>query len=619
MEGLTSKVLNILTLGEDGRKREERSQNSSIGKFGSIIRGISPKATIFITKTKILITIRLRILSALLNQSMEKGILQDYELQSIENFLLKSALDVLTLNGQIVQKENHVFRRLEDDLGLARNIETILALFVKSLSKAGLIVIRSTVLENVKNGIELDPTIEFVFGVENPLQLESLEPNAVLDHVDVKEAGVPVYDLQVSDSPEFFANGILVHNCPRPKGGGIFKIEYFNLRCKAAPYNSKRVIYIDRASSSDTGCFTAMVLMAKDMNGIYYIEYVIRGQWEPTTRNQKIKAEALRCRAKYGPRYEPEIWIEREGGASGRDAWLDVARVLEGFNVREHNIVGMGSKDVRAEPWSSMLAAKNVWLIEGEKSDWILPFVDEHLNFRPIPGKRVGGVVDQVDASSGAFAILAGITRSQGLRTYQLNQHKRGSIRIICCSRDELHSLLCEHPSLLLIITDPPIDNMQGEGNHPHSGVLNGLSGCQNGSSPLHVLDKCIESLTLEFADIDSREHQETWENEIPPWNKQAEKLIMLPEHGKRLWGLLTKQRNPRAEIWVICDDGKSSSGSQDRRALSISMAICDTMRLDKKATIWQPSNPEGTLEDQDPQNRHVYDSVKASRYLVMS
>ena len=151
---------------------------------------------------------------------------------------------------------------------------------------------------------------------------------------------------------------------PSPLGGGLFKETYFIQRAKASPYNSKRIRYWDRASSLLSGARTAGVLMARDNDNRIYVENVVLGQWEPKERNEQMKAAALRDRARYGPRNEPVIWIEREGGSSGRDAFREIARYLAGFQVREHNITGMGKKEVRAEPWSSMCASQNVWLVE---------------------------------------------------------------------------------------------------------------------------------------------------------------------------------------------------------------------------------------------------------------
>lgn len=176
---------------------------------------------------------------------------------------------------------------------------------------------------------------------------------------------------------------------PIPLTGGLFSNHYFNQRVKAAPYDAKRIRYWDRASTDNGGCYTAGVLLAKDREGNYYVEDLIHGQWEPHERNMKMRATALKDRHKYG-KHEPVIWVEAEGGSSGRDAWKGVVRALAGFVVKEDRV--SGSKEVRAEPWSAQLAAGNVYLVENGL--WpINTFVEEHCAF------PLGKTKDIVDCS----------------------------------------------------------------------------------------------------------------------------------------------------------------------------------------------------------------------------
>lgn len=190
---------------------------------------------------------------------------------------------------------------------------------------------------------------------------------------------------------------------PRPQMGGMFKVQYFSKRIKAAPFSARRVRYWDRASSANTtACATAGILMAYDGEKLY-LEDLVYGRWEPDERNAVMLATAQRDRTRYG-KYEPIIYVEAEGGSSGRDAWLGVVRTLIGFPVREDRV--QGSKDTRAEPWSTQLASGNVWLVDnGEqegigRSGWdINMLIEHHLQFRPEPGKRLGREKDIVDAS----------------------------------------------------------------------------------------------------------------------------------------------------------------------------------------------------------------------------
>ena len=258
----------------------------------------------------------------------------------------------------------------------------------------------------------------------------------------------------------FYASQVMQN--PLALGGGMFKEHYFNRRLPAAPYEVQwRIRYWDRAATDQGGCATAGVLMSYK-EGIYYVEHCVHGHWEPDERNQRMRACALRDRNRYG-KYEPEIWVEREGGSSGRDAWKGVVRALEGFYVREDTVTG--SKDRRAEPWSSQCAAGNVVVIDDGTWD-VNGYIEEHCLFKPTPGKRIGSRVDRVDASDGAFNIKVNARMAGSL--YVVGPRggvafKKGCLRIVVCSREELESLMIEdHPCILVFFEDPRYED-EGE------------------------------------------------------------------------------------------------------------------------------------------------------------
>lgn len=410
---------------------------------------------------------------------------------------------------------------------------------------------------------------------------------------------------------------------PTPKSGGMFKWEWFNQRRKAAPYHSRRIRYWDRAASENTGCFTAGVLLAADDQG-YYVEHVVRGQWEPDQRNEIMKAVALRDRQRYGPTDEPQIWVEAEGGSSGRDAWKGVARALAGFPIREDKVTG--KKEVRAEPWACQLAAKNVYLIDnGElegtgRSDWdIQAYIEEHCQF------PLGKYLDQVDSSSGAFNLLAGTKLATPLRILSLQRDRKTSLRLIVCTEDELTSLVLDNPCLLISLMDPKevmvheqrLDAVDVTTNGKEVMYSNGVPVNQEGdragngvyegsrSRPVHGLGKLVDHLTLSFLDLDPAELQDTWNEEIPL-------RLFRPELGKQLWRFLLKKRSPPPELIVVQDQG-------DRRALSCAYALCDVLGLKRKEVIYRPADPEWQASSENkPANRYVYAQVKATRALMM-
>lgn len=382
---------------------------------------------------------------------------------------------------------------------------------------------------------------------------------------------------------------------PIPPGGGMFKRHYFDKRVKAAPHNAIRVWFWDRAATEEGGCYTAGVLLAMVRDPLsFYVEYVVHGQWEPVERNRIMNTHANRTRARYGPKNSPRILIEREGGSSGRDAWLMVVRALVGHVVEE--ITVEGSKDTRAEPWSSQLAAGNVFIVDnGEsvgtgKAEWdVEGYIREHELFRPMPGKRLGKFKDQVDSSSGAFNYLIGSPIHLGFRNLPTGR-KKGQLRIIVVNRNELRDMLVEEDKALLInLADPMIKDVAG-----------------------HCINKLLDRLQLSFADIQPSEYQDKWKDPIAPYGELPEELIIKPEYGKKIWAFLKKQRADQPQVYVIQDEG-------ERKALSVAMAVVDCYSMKRNEVIYILNEPDRKIEEKEkPPNQHIYDIVKMARSSVI-
>ncbi len=120
--------------------------------------------------------------------------------------------------------------------------------------------------------------------------------------------------------------------------------------------------------------------------GVYYVEYVIRGQWSSGARNRVMKQTAEFD----GP--EIPIWIEQEPGSGGKESAQISIRDLAGFMVKAETVTG--DKVSRAGPMASQAEAGNVKLVRGQ---WNEEYLSELHNFPE------GKYADQVDASSGAF------------------------------------------------------------------------------------------------------------------------------------------------------------------------------------------------------------------------
>jgi predicted phage terminase large subunit-like protein len=177
---------------------------------------------------------------------------------------------------------------------------------------------------------------------------------------------------------------------PAPRGGGMFKREWFEV-VKAAPAKAIRVRSWDKAATDGGGAYTVGLLMS-EVDGIYYIEDAVRGQVSPNGRHQLMKQTAVLDDAKHG--LVTQV-IEHEGGSAGKDAAMFEVRLLAGHDVRTERPTG--NKKERAAPFAAQAEAGNVKLVKG---DWIRAWLDEIAMF------PMGKYKDQTDASSAAFTWL---------------------------------------------------------------------------------------------------------------------------------------------------------------------------------------------------------------------
>lgn len=392
------------------------------------------------------------------------------------------------------------------------------------------------------------------------------EPITVRSVRQLECAAVPVYDLTVEGAHEFFANGILVHN-----------------------------------STKDGGCATAGVLMARDDEGNYHVEDVVYGQWEPDERNARILATALKDRRRYG-KYEPKILVEEEGGSAGRDAWKGVVRKLAGFTVLEVRVTG--KKDVRAEPWATQLAAGNVKIVDNGESqgqgraDWDIDgYVQEHVNFRPDPSvKRLGGMKDRVDASSGAFNWLAS-TRGRDapiLKTFTFQDVRRKvgpRLRVLVVARDELPLVVTDHPAVVVEFCDPI--------ERPESEVF-----------PAHGITTLVGRHRVRCADVDPETLQDVWGQELPGLGCTPEQAVLTRDHCRSLWAFLTRDFSPTPELVIFM------GGEKDGRSISAAYAFIDTLGHTRSQVMVTLDDDDNDVEGPAP-NGHIYRLIKSGRNLV--
>lgn len=381
---------------------------------------------------------------------------------------------------------------------------------------------------------------------------------------------------------------------PRPKGGGMFKEVWFRHRVRSAPYIARRIRYWDRAATkNESSCFTAGVLLAQDDQGAYYVEDVVHGKWEPDERNQVMRATAMKDRAKYGPNHEPTIYVEREGGSSGRDAWLGVARALSGFPVFEDTVTG--KKDVRAEPWAAQLASGNVFIVDNGESEgvgratWdINNYVKEHCSFKPDTG-RLGRLKDIVDASTGAFNLFAGARRVQAPRVYSF-ANKTKHIQILLANTQELSSLIIDDRRCLLVTIHDPYSDFE---------------------QPVHGIRQLLAWKGITFGDYEPKDHQATWDDPVPPYDRPIKDLLLSTDTTRDLWKFLLKTREKPPEVIIVASE-------DDRRSLSLACGIADGLRVPRKSCMHLASRDDIEV-DKLPKNQYVVDQTKAARdRLVM-
>lgn len=183
---------------------------------------------------------------------------------------------------------------------------------------------------------------------------------------------------------------------PAPEGGGLFKREWFPV-VDAAPAIARRCRGWDTAGTDGGGDYTVGALMARDPQGITYIEGVVRGQWGPAQVEAVIKQttqlDGHACMQRE----------EQEGGSAGKTVIAQRALQLAGYDYRGVSVTG--DKVTRAKPFRAQCEAGNVRLVRGPWNETLL----QELSVFP-----TGSHDDQVDALSCAFNALA---LEQGVRT----------------------------------------------------------------------------------------------------------------------------------------------------------------------------------------------------------
>jgi predicted phage terminase large subunit-like protein len=189
-----------------------------------------------------------------------------------------------------------------------------------------------------------------------------------------------------------YAGQFLQH--PVPLGGGMFQWEKITVSGVDNVRFIKRLRYWDNAGTKGGGCYTAGVLMGKDTQKRWWVLDVVRGQWDSASRENIKRSIAIQDGTLV------EIGQEQEPGSGGKESAQNTVRNLAGFRVRVDRPTG--DKVQRADPFSVQVNNGNVFM---KKAEWNRDYINE-LQYFPFSTYK-----DQVDASSGAFALLNKGTR----------------------------------------------------------------------------------------------------------------------------------------------------------------------------------------------------------------
>ena len=189
-----------------------------------------------------------------------------------------------------------------------------------------------------------------------------------------------------------FATASQFQQRPVPREGGMFHRDWFEV-VDAAPANIEWVRGWDLAATeSKQGqepAFTAGVKVGVDLDGIYYIQHVAKGQLSAGKVERLIKNTASQDGKTV------TIDLPQDPGQAGKAQVRYFVKQLAGYVVKYG--LESGSKELRADPLASQAEAGNVKIVRGAWNEAFLAEAELFPN---------GKFKDQIDATSRAFTRL---------------------------------------------------------------------------------------------------------------------------------------------------------------------------------------------------------------------
>jgi predicted phage terminase large subunit-like protein len=204
----------------------------------------------------------------------------------------------------------------------------------------------------------------------------------------------------------------LVQGRPRPREGGMFKWEWWQL-LDAVPAVGPMVRYWDLAGTMPKGDghdpdYTAGALLCRMPDQRTAIVDVARFRKSIAARDAELEAICAADLAAYRGRVT--WWVETEAGIAGADRTAILVRRLQALGMPVYTEHPTGKKELRAEPLASKAEAGNIVLCPGA---WRDPFRAEAADF---PRGRHD---DQIDAAAGADAKVSPV-REVKVRTFRI-------------------------------------------------------------------------------------------------------------------------------------------------------------------------------------------------------
>jgi len=180
----------------------------------------------------------------------------------------------------------------------------------------------------------------------------------------------------------------------KPGAGLYFKRGWFK-RAEMVPKGARAIRYWDRAATAaepgkDPDWTVGLRLW--ELDGIYYIDSIVRMRGTPQEVEATIRATAL------SDGRSVIVGIEQDPGQAGKFEAEYYVRALSGWTVRTYPV--MRDKITRAGPVSSQAEHGNVRIVAEPGTRWLEAFFEE------LEGFPDANHDDQIDALSGAFAAL---------------------------------------------------------------------------------------------------------------------------------------------------------------------------------------------------------------------